>query len=125
MSVIVLPFEHPPLTKNQVRRLHFRTEAKLRANAIESARSAIRAANIAPMNAAVIVLNWRVPNNRRRDGDGADPTKALLIDALVLEGVLPDDSFRNVVHSGITTHPPIPGQPGAMWLAVTPIEVNA
>lgn len=122
---IPLPWQKPPLTKNAVRRMHYRTEAKLRAAAIEDARWAIRAAAITPMIGGIVILHWRVANKRRQDGDGADPTKALLIDALVLEGVLPDDSWVHVVHSGVTCHPPIKGQPGALWLTLTDPDKDA
>lgn len=125
MSIIPLPFNDPPLTKNKVRRMHFRKEAEIRRQAIEAVRLAIRAAKVPPLERAVVILNWRQPNNRRRDGDGADPTKAFCIDALVLEGVLPDDSWQHVRHSGVTVHDPMPKQPGAMWLTVSPVpEVN-
>jgi hypothetical protein len=110
----------PPLTKNMVRRLHHMREAQLRRDAITEARWTIRAAlkrgEIRPMIGANITLHWRMADARRRDGDGAQPTLSLLIDALVLEGVLPDDSWVHVVHSGVTCHPPRRGMPGAMWL---------
>lgn len=119
MTTIPLPFSDPPLTKNKVRRMHFRKEAEIRRQAIQAVRSAIKHAAVAPLEQAVIVLHWRQPNNRRRDGDGADPTKAFCIDALVLEGVLPDDSWAHVVHSGVTVHAPLKGLPGALWLTVS------
>lgn len=119
MSTIPLPFDAPPLTKNRVRRMHHHVEAKLRRDSIDATRLAIRAAKVQPLEQAVVVLHWRQPDNRRRDGDGADPTKAFCLDALVLEGVLPDDSFQHVIHSGVTCHAPIKGQPGAMWLSIT------
>ena len=56
------------------------------------------------------------PTPRRRR---CRPTKAVCLDALVLEGVLTDDSWRYVAHSGVTRHAPVPGMPGALWLAVT------
>ncbi|MDR7253732.1 hypothetical protein J2X46_002722 [Nocardioides sp. BE266] len=46
------------------------------------------------------------------------PTLSACLDALVLEEVLPDDSWSHVLHSGVTVHDPIEGQPGAMWLTV-------
>ena len=118
MTAIPLPFDQPPLTKNKVRRMHHHKEAGIRRDAINAVRMAIRAAKVQPLEQAVVILHWRQPNNRRRDGDGADPTKAFCIDALVLEGVLPDDSWAHVVHSGTTVHPPVKGQPGAMWLSI-------
>lgn len=119
MTTIPLPFTDPPLTKNKVRRMHHHVEAKIRRDAIEAVRWAIKAAHVKPLEQAVIILHWQQPNNRRRDGDGADPTKAFCIDALVLEGVLPDDSFQHVIHSGVTCHAPVKGQPGALWLSIT------
>lgn len=121
MSTIELPFDDPPLTKNRVRRMHHHAEAKIRRQSMESVRWAIRAAKVAPLERAIVVLHWRVPNRHRRDGDGAQPTLSFCLDALVLEGVLPDDSWKFVAHSGITTHDPIPKQPGAMWLTVSPV----
>lgn len=115
-QIIHLPFDDPPLTKNKVRRMHFRKESSIRREAIEEVREAIREAGVEPREEAVIVLGWLQPNNVKRDGDGADPTKAFCIDSLVLEGVIPDDSWRFVIHSGVTCRPPIKGLPGAMWL---------
>lgn len=121
MTSIPLPFDAPPLTKNKVRRMHHHKEASIRRDSIDATRLAIRAAKVQPLEQAVVVLHWRQPDNRRRDGDGADPTKAFCLDALVLEGVLPDDSFQHVIHSGVTCHAPIKGQPGAMWLSINPV----
>lgn len=115
---IDFPWTEPPLTKNKVRRLHYQTEAKIRGRAVEEARWIIRAANLDPMGGANVTLHWRMPDRRRRDGDGAQPTLSLLIDALVREGVIPDDSWVHVPHSGVTAHPPIPSKPGALWLEI-------
>lgn len=117
--VVSLPWCTPPLTANQVRRLHPLREAALRKAALNEARWAIRAARLTPQLVADVVLHWRMPDNRRRDGDGADPTKKVVLDALVLEGVLPDDSWSHVRHSGVTVHPPQPKIPGGMWLEIT------
>jgi crossover junction endodeoxyribonuclease RusA len=116
---IPLPFAEPPLTKNKVRRMHHHVEATIRRDAIAATRLAIVAANVKPLEQAVVILHWQQPDKRRRDGDGADPTKAFCLDALVLEGVLPDDSWAHVLHSGVTVHPPVKGQPGAMWLSIS------
>jgi hypothetical protein len=128
MTTIKLPFDAPPLTKNKVRRMHHHVEARIRRDSITLVRAAIRKAKVQPLEQAVIVLHWRVANKRRLDGDGADNTKHFCIDALVLEGVIPDDSWAFVIHSGVTCHPPEPGLPGAMWLSITdpnqPIKEN-
>lgn len=119
MTHVDLPFELPPLVKNAVRKMHHHKEAKIRRESMQAVRWAIRAANVQPLEEAEVVLHWRVPNRHRRDGDGAQPTLSFCLDALVLEGVLPDDSWKFVRHSGVTTYDPIQGQPGALWLTVT------
>lgn len=119
MTVVPLPFELPPLVKNAVRKMHHHKEAKIRRESMEAVRWAVRAAKVPPLEQAVVILNWRLPNRHRRDGDGAAPTLAFCLDALVLEGVIPDDSWKFVVHSGVTCHPPLLGQPGAMWLSIS------
>ena len=121
MTTIPLPFDAPPMTKNKVRRMHYHAEANLRRNTVDAARYAIRAARPEPMVGANITLHWRVATRRRQDGDGAQPTLSAAIDALVLEGVLPDDSWVHVVHSGVTCHPPSDEGP-ALWLEITPVE---
>lgn len=113
-----LPWPAPPLTKNRVRRMHYQAEAKERRRVVEAV-TWIARNRIEPMVGAIVTLHWRMPDKRRRDGDGADPTKAACIDGLVRAGVLPDDSWVHVPHSGVTCHPPEPGKPGALWLTVT------
>lgn len=126
MTVIPLPFTKPPLTKNDTRRHgHHHAMRRKWDAALTEARWAIRAADCTPVDGpAVVILNWRQPDRRRRDGDGAMPTLSACLDALVLEEVLPDDSHQHVIHSGVTCHAPIKGQPGALWLVVTPLPVG-
>lgn len=118
LTTIPLPFDLPPLVKNAVRKMHHHKEAKIRRESMEAVRWAVRAAKVQPLEQAVVILHWRLPNRHRRDGDGAQPTLSFCLDALVLEGILPDDSWKFVVHSGVTCHEPLLGQPGAMWLTV-------
>lgn len=119
MTRIDLPFTAPPLTKNRVRRMHHHAEAKVRKGIVEAV-TWIARANVHPVESANVILHWRMPDKRRRDGDGAAPTLAACIDGLVLAGVLPDDSWAEVPFSGVQCHPPEPGQPGAMWLELSP-----
>lgn len=121
---VPLPFEAPPLTKNAVRRMHHKEEARIRRMHLEHVRWAIRHAHVTPIEQAIVVLHWQMPNTRRQDGDGAAPTLALCIDALVLEGILPDDSWRYVIHSGVTCHAPIPDSPGRLWLTISSRSTN-
>lgn len=119
MTTIRLTWSAPPITKNDTRRHgnHHAMRHKW-ANALGEARWAIRAAKPQPVDTAVVVLHWRQPDNRRRDGDGAMPTLSACLDALVLEEVIPDDSHQHVIHSGVTCHAPIKGQPGSLWLTI-------
>lgn len=119
MSTIALPWTEPPATQNQLRRMHHMAEAAVKRAALLEARSAIRAKGVPFMAGAIVILHWRQPDRRRRDGDGAAPTLKVCLDALVKEGVLADDSWVEVPHSGITTHPPIKGKPGALWLTLS------
>lgn len=125
MTVIPLPWDAPPITQNGLRRMHHMAEANAKRCALLEARSAIRSKRPAFMAGAIVILHWRMSDKRRRDGDGAAPTLKVCLDALVKEGVLHDDSWVEVPHSGITTHAPIPKQPGAMWLTVSPIPEDA
>lgn len=126
MTTIPLVWTAPPITKNDTRRHgnHHAMRHKW-ANALGEARWAIRAARPEPLEHAVVTLHWRQPDRRRRDGDGAAPTLSACLDALVLEEVLPDDSWQHVLHSGVTCHPPVAGQPAAMWLTVDEPEEPA
>lgn len=118
-SAITIPlsYDAPPITKNKVRRMHHMAEATLRRQVIEQVRWSIKAARIKPIVGANVILHWRVKNKRRQDGDGADPFKAACLDALVLEGVLPDDSWIHCPFSGVQVHPPSTDGP-ATWLAI-------
>jgi crossover junction endodeoxyribonuclease RusA len=119
---IALPWTTAPLTQNQLRRMHPLREAAFKRTMLAEVRWTIRAAKPEPLIYADVTLHWRMPDRRRRDGDGAAPTLKICLDALVHEGVLPEDSWVHVRHSGVTTHPPIKGMPGGMWLEVRPVK---
>jgi crossover junction endodeoxyribonuclease RusA len=74
---------------------------------------------------AEVTLHFRPRDRRRRDADGLFPTLKVCQDALVLEGVLIDDSWASVPAATCRIHPPA-GEP-AVWLeltAVTPYKEN-
>lgn len=119
MSAVPLPWATPPLTQNQLRRMHHHKEAKAKATALAEARWAIKAKRLRPIEGrVVVVLHWQPATRRRADPDGLAPTLKVALDALTAEGVIPDDSWAEVAHAGITAHPPIKGQPGALWLTI-------
>ena len=117
---VPLTWISPPLSLND--RDHWRAHARKVAVARDEARWAIRAARLPALPAAAVFLNWRLPNNRRRDLDNLAASLKPAIDALVDEGVLPDDDWRHVVTSGCRITPPEPNTPASMWLTVTPKE---
>lgn len=117
--LIPLPWLSPPVSPNQ--RQHWATKARATGQARTEARWAIRAAKVRPIVAANITLHWRVPDNRRRDADNLAATKKVATDALVDEGVLPDDSWVHVPASTERIHPPQKGLPAAMWLELSAV----
>lgn len=116
---VALPWSRPPVTQNGLRRMHHHAEAKAKREAKLQAMTAIYAHTLKPMPGAIVILNWQMPDNRRRDGDGAAPTLKVCLDALVELCIIPDDSWVHVPHSGVTCHPPVKGSPGLMWLTLT------
>lgn len=117
-QTIQLAWKTPPLTQNQVRRLHYRDEAKRKKTIAGEATTSIRRAKTQPMAAAEVTLHYRPSTWRRFDADGLAPTLKAILDALVSCGVLEDDSFRYVPHVGVTILPPQPGVPASMWLTL-------
>lgn len=116
---IPLPWTSPPLMQND--RQHWATKARAFGSAKNEARWAIRAARVKPIVGAEVQLHYRVPDRRVRDTDGPAPTLKACLDALVAEGVLPDDSWVCVPASGIRFHPPVKGVGPALWIELTKI----
>lgn len=124
MTRIDMPWTKPPLTKNDTRRHghHHAMRAKWDA-ALTDARWAIRAAKVPSQTGlSDVTLHWRQPDRRRRDPDGAALTLSACLDAAVLEGVLHEDSWVWVRTAAVVAHPPIKGQPGALWLEIKDVE---
>ena len=114
MSTIPLPWPKPPLTGNRTRGNPY-----ARANEVKAAKAdaqlAVRQCRIRPLVGAEVTLHFRPADRRRRDADGLFPTLKVCLDALVYEGVLPDDSWVHVPAATCRIHPPT-GEPAAMWL---------
>lgn len=113
--VIPLPWAKPPLTQND-RNDRRSGGARKIAAAKEQAQWAIKAARVRPIVGADITIHWQITTRHRRDADNLAPTLKVCQDALVIEGVLPDDSWVCVPRSGHEIHPPTPGEPASMWL---------
>lgn len=114
---IPLPWPKPPLTGNRTRgNPYARANEVKRAKA--EAETAIRAAKVRPIVGAEVTLHYRPPTRIRRDADGLFPTLKVVQDALVLCGVLPDDSWVCVPAATCRIH-----EPGAvaMWVELSKI----
>lgn len=122
MIVVPLPWQVLPLSQNRRENMHRLAVAKVKKLMLADAIRAIEAVAPEPVDRCVVVLNWRQPDRRGRDGDGAAPALKACLDALTKTGVIPDDSWRHVRHSGVTTHDPEPGLPGRFWLTVYPFD---
>ena len=114
---IDLPWTSPPISPNGPR-MHPHAHAGRVRGVLESARYAIRNAHLEPMAGANVELNWRIPDKRRRDPDNLSATLKPVLDALVKEGVLPDDSWVHVPSATCRILPPN-GEPAAMWLTLS------
>ena len=125
MTDLILPWAKPPLTGNRTRgNPHARAnEVK---QALTEARATIADAQLLPVQCAYITLHLQLATRHRRDADGMFPTLKVVQDALVLEGVLPDDSWVHVPRAACEIHPPAGGQDSLMWVAIdAPVSVPA
>lgn len=113
---IPLPWTKPPLTGNRTRGNPY-----ARANEVKAAKGqaleAIFDSYCWAIVGAEVELHFRPSTKQRRDADGLFPTLKVCQDALVLAGVLPDDSWVCVPSATCSIHPP-DGTPAAMWLEV-------
>lgn len=116
-QIVALSWDRPPLTGND--RGHTRYSPFRRVK--EQAQWAIRKAKPAPMTGAEVTLHWRIGTRHRRDADNLAPTLKACLDALVAEGVLPDDGWQHVPRAACEIHAPN-GEPAHMWITLTEIE---
>ena len=114
MTTIPLTWPKPPLTGNRTRGNPYARATEVKAAKAEAI-WAVRAAKVDPMVGAEVTLHFRPKDKRRRDADGLAPTLKVCLDALVAEGVLPDDSWVHVPAATCRIHPPT-DEPAAMWL---------
>jgi hypothetical protein len=116
VTTIPLPWSKPPLTGNRTRGNPY-----ARANEVKKAKEEACAAIGFrwPVVAADVTLHFRPSTKQRRDADGMFPTLKVCQDALVLQRVLPDDSWIHVPAATCRIHPPNVGEPAAMWLELS------
>lgn len=120
MTVINLGWTTPPLSGNRGR-TNVHIYAALVRRAQGEARAAIRRAKPAAMVGADITLHYRVADRRRRDADNLLSTLKVVSDALVQEGIVPDDSWVHVPSATCRIHPPSDDGP-ALWVELTEPE---
>ena len=117
--IVPLPWDKPPLTGNRTRGNPYARANEVRAAKDQAIVAVARVART-PLVAAEVTLHMRMADRRRRDADGLAPTLKVCLDALVAQGVLPDDSWVHVPAATCRIHPPN-GEPAAMWLELTHI----
>jgi crossover junction endodeoxyribonuclease RusA len=81
---------------------------------------AIRAADVTPIVGANITLHYRPKDRRRRDADGLFPVLKCVTDALVDQGVIPEDSWVTVPRAACHIHAPSSEGP-AMWVELSEV----
>ncbi|NUR16690.1 MAG: hypothetical protein HOQ13_10305 [Dermatophilaceae bacterium] len=116
MIRIDLPWRTPPLRAND--RRSWPAQHRAFQQALTEARWAVKAAKPTPVVGANVTLHYRPATRRRQDADGIAPSLKPCLDALVLEGVLPDDSWVHVTRTAQEFHEP--DGDAAMWLTLTP-----
>ena len=125
--IVHLPWVKPPLTGNRTRGNPYARAAEVK-NAGEAAAwvisNGITSGTCWPIVGADITLHYRPADRRRRDADGLFPTLKVCQDALVAEGILPDDSWVCVPSATCRIHPPT-SEPAAMWLELTDPDEDA
>ena len=124
MTILIpLPWTKPPLTGNRTRGNPYARAGEV-AKAKDAAVLAIRAAKVRPIVGADVTLHFQIATRQRRDSDGLFPTLKVCQDALVLAGVLHDDSWVEVPRATCEIHPPN-GEPARMWLGLTAVHEYA
>lgn len=118
MSAIPLPWTKPPLSLND--RDHWRVKAKKVAQV--RAIGALVGRNLPPTERAEVWLHYRPRDKRARDTANLHATLKPLTDGLVDAGVLSRGDSCEYVEERCRIHPPIKGQPGALWLVVSAPE---
>jgi hypothetical protein len=118
---IPLPWVKPPLTGNRTRGNPYAQAAKVKAAHDEARVAFSTAGDVFAYAGAEITLHFRPATKHRRDADGMFPTLKVCQDALVRAGVIHDDSWVCVPAATCRIHPPITGEPAAMWLELTNI----
>ena len=134
--IIALPWDRPPLTANELRRLHHQALAT-RIRDIKTAtllqlrrRDTITwrrqdgthepTARPTLTVAQSVIFVYQPPDRRRRDADNMSASLKPCLDAIVQAGMLPDDSANYLAMTGQRIVPPAADKRGRVWLEVKP-----
>lgn len=90
----------PPLTMNDWRNAHWAVKSKTKHRLAWLTREALQRTPVPRLHRARITVTQYAPDRRRRDPDGLGAFRKDVLDALVREGVLPDDNRDHVVDAG-------------------------
>lgn len=85
-----------PPTQNELRRMHFREQAKKKLEWEGIVGWLVKQQKIQPVEKAMITYEFYFKNERRRDPDNYAACAKAIQDGLVKAGILPDDNFNHV-----------------------------
>lgn len=118
---IPLPWLRPPIRANSVRDSHHARGNSTR-QVKRDAWYAIRQARVWPIGEPDLPINvtlhWQKATRHRADSDNLHATLKPCQDALVMAGILPDDSWVFIRRASCEIHPPAEGEPARMWLTL-------
>lgn len=90
----------PPLTMNAANSVHWskKRDARIRTHAL--IKQALQKTPVPPLERATVAIVQLAPDARRRDNDSLGLFRKHVLDALVAEGVFPDDNTNHVIDGG-------------------------
>lgn len=118
-----LPYSTPPLSSN--RGMHKLHKARVIRELRETTRHAVLDASVPYLGRAHMELVWFVNSRHRRDADNVVPTLKAVADALVLAGVVDDDTPDLLDKAmPIIAYVPRSQQPASLWLVVWQLQAE-
>ena len=101
--LLVLPWDKPPLSANQ--RVHWAKRARLTKQVVGDVQWLVRAQRIPSLGRCSVQLHYRPLTNRHRDTDNLVASLKPVCDAIVREGLVPDDTPAYMVKPEPIIHP--------------------
>lgn len=116
IQTLPLPWPAPILSLNKS--MHRMKEYRLRNEVRDAVITLARHHKLKAVDTARVELHWRAAVKRSRDEDNQTAMLKPCIDGLAKAGVLPYGDASDVLSSRVRIHPPIKGEPAAMWLVI-------